>query len=181
MADLFMEGQIAAFLQDDLAAELEKIFDGFKLPDPTGKRSNINIFKQALPIPTIEEAPEGVTEEMLEEGLYDPVTNEDLYPYVIVRVENGTITDVNKDQSVLVNLVIGVIDRDKNNQGHKDVLNIIQKIYERFAKNSILAGNYENTFPIEWALQDEQSYPYFFGGMALTFNTLAICREDVNA
>ena len=75
-------------------------------------------------------------------------------------------------------MIIGVIDRDFNNQGHKDVLNIIQKIYERFAKNAILAQKYECVMPIEWALQDEESFPYFFGGMALNFETIPIRRED---
>ena len=58
------------------------------------------------------------------------------------------------------------------------MMNIIQKIYERFAKNAILAKKYECTMPIEWALQDEESFPYFFGGMALQFETIRIRRED---
>lgn len=169
---------IATFLQDDLADDLAEIFKHFRLKDPQGKTVGLNIFKQTLPIPTAAEMPDAVTDEELEEGVYDAAAKEDPYPYIIVRVEQGTIEQIDQEQTVIVNLIIGVIDRDYNNQGHKDVLNIIQKIYERFAKNAILAKKYECTMPIEWALQDEESFPYFFGGMALRFETIRIKRED---
>ena len=113
-----------------------------------------------------------------QKGIYDAIAKEDPYPYIIVRVEQGKIEGIDQEQTVFVNLIIGVIDRGYENQGHKDVLNIIQKIYERFAKNAILAKKYECTMPIEWALQDEESFPYFFGGMALQFETIRIRRED---
>ena len=169
---------IATFLQDDLKADLEETFKHFFLKDPQGKLVNLNIFKQNLPIPVAAEMPETVTDEELEEGVYDAIAKEDPYPYIIVRVEQGKIEGIDQEQTVIVNLIIGVIDRGYENQGHKDVLNIIQKIYERFAKNAILAKKYECTMPIEWALQDEQSFPYFFGGMALQFETIRIRRED---
>lgn len=169
---------IATFLQDDLAADLADIFKHFRLKNPQGETVGLNIFKQSLPIPTTKDIPDTVTDEELEEGKYNAEAEEDPYPYIIVRVEQGTIDKIDQEQAVIVNLIIGVIDRDYNNQGHKDVLNIIQKVYERFAKNAILAKKYECVMPITWALQDEESFPYFFGGMALTFETIPIRRED---
>ena len=169
---------IATFLQDDLAADLADIFKHFRLKNPQGETVGLNIFKQSLPIPTAKDIPDTVTDEELEEGKYNAEAEEDPYPYIIVRVEQGTIDKIDQEQAVIVNLIIGVIDRDHNNQGHKDVLNIIQKVYERFAKNAILAAKYECVMPITWALQDEESFPYFFGGMALTFETIPIRRED---
>ena len=169
---------IASFLQDDLAAELETLFEHFRLEDPDGNRRALNIFKQSLPIPEAEEIPDTVTDEELEEGIYDARAQAAPFPYILVRLEEGKIEVIDHEQTVTVNLIIGVIDRNHNNQGHKDVLNIMQKIYERFAKNAILAGKYENVMPIEWALQEEESFPYFFGGMALRFETAPIRRED---
>ena len=169
---------IATFLQDALAAELADIFQHFYLENPQGSRVHLNIYKQSLPIPTAKDIPDTVTDEELEEGTYNAEANEDPYPYIIVRVEQGSIKEIDSEQTVAVNLIIGVIDRNYNNQGHKDVLNIIQKVYERFAKNAILKDKYECVMPIEWVLQDEESYPYFFGGMALNFETLRIRRED---
>lgn len=171
---------IAAFLQDDLAAELESLFEHFRLPDPNGESVAPKIYLQNLPVPEAQEIPFTVTDEELEEGIYDAVAIDAYFPYIIVRVESGVIENPSGDQTVTVNLLIGTISRTHDNQGHRDILNIIQKIYERFSKNAILANEYECLHPIEWALQDEESFPYYFGGMALKFATLAIVREDPN-
>lgn len=169
---------IAAFLQDDLAEDLKQLFAHFRLEDPDGNRRAINVYKQSLPIPEAEEIPDTVTDEELEEGIYDAKAKEAPFPYILVRLEQGRIEVIDHEQTVTVNLIIGVIDRNHNNQGHKDVLNVMQKIYERFAKNAILAQKYECVMPIDWALQEEESFPYFFGGMALRFETAPIRRED---
>lgn len=169
---------IAYFLQDNLADELESLFAGKTLEEPSGGRSAIHVFKQNLPIPTIKDVPDEVTDEMLEEGTYAAVTVEDPYPYIIVRLDSGEIKEDGIEQTVTVNILVGVISRDYSNQGHKDVLNILQDIYERFSKNPILAGAYECSAIPSWALQEEASYPYFFGGMTMIFRTLKIFRED---
>ena len=54
---------------------------------------------------------------------------------------------------------------------------IITKIYERFAKMPVLNGKYTIQYPILWAIQDEESYPYYYGGMSLLFETAAVRRE----
>ena len=169
---------IATFLQDDLKNELEAILEHFRLRDPDGNPSKVNVFKQFLPIPEADEIPDTVTDLELEEGTYNARAKQVPFPYILVRVLEGTIENIDGNQAVDVNLLIGVVDKDRDNQGYKDVLNIIQKIYERFAKNAILAHKYECIMPIQWAMQEEESWPYFFGGMALRFDTTAIRRED---
>lgn len=170
----------ATFLQDDLCEELRKIFEGFQLKNPSGELSDINVFRQSLPIPAPSSPPDGEDPSYFEEGLgiTDPVKAEDPYPYAIVRLTDGSIKDIDGNQAVNVFIILGVYDDDLSNQGHKDILNMIQKIYERFAKNAILARKYECMHPISWTLQEEESFPYFIGGIALTFETLAIRRED---
>lgn len=171
---------VATFLQDDLVEELKNIFSGFYLKNPMGELSEINVFSQALPIPAPVAPPEDAEPELIEEGFIDtdPKRVEDPYPYAIVRIEDGKITTIDGDQTVTILIILGVYDESLANQGHKDVLNMIQKIYERFAKNAILAQKYECEHPIQWSLQEEESYPYYIGGIALTFNTLPIRRED---
>lgn len=169
---------VATFLQDDLAEELGSLFADFRANSPGGERVPLNIFKQFLPIPTAQEIPDTVTDLELEEGIYDAVAEQVPFPYILIRLTDGVITNIGGEQTVSVNIIIGTVDRSADNQGYKDVLNIIQKIYERFSKNAILAGRYECAMPIEWALQEEESFPYFFGGMALNFKTTPIIRED---
>lgn len=164
-------------LQDSLADELSKIFEHFYLEDPEGERTQLHIYKQHVPVP-VAIVPETVSDEELEEGIYDAQARDALFPYIIVRLEGGRIEEIDHEQMVDVSLLVGVIDRSYQNQGYRDILNIFQKIYERFAKNAILADQYECKVPIEWALQDEQSYPYFFGGMGLQFDMVGIRRED---
>jgi len=169
---------VASLLQDDLTEELKVIFKDFRLDGQDGERRGINIYEQSVPVQEAEEIPDTVTDEELEEGIYNAKEREALFPYIIVRLMDGKVEAVDGAQTVNVNLLIGVIDRSHSNQGHKDVLNIMQEIYRRFSRNPLLAKYYECVPPIEWALQDEPSYPYFFGGMALTFELSPIRRED---
>ena len=168
----------STFLQDALQEELQALFDGLRLEDPYGKRAPINVYKQRLPVPVAKDIPSTVTDMELEEGMYNTESVTVPFPYIIVRLEDGIIEKIDREQTVHVNLLIGVIDRNPDNQGHKDVLNLIQRITERFLKNPGLAETYACLPPIEWALQEEGSYPYFFGGMAMTFETAPIVRED---
>ncbi len=168
---------VAAFLQDDLAKELQRILKSFRLKDPQNNPSEIHIFKQNLPIPKPLEQ-ENFPIEALENGLIEEITEDDPYPYIIVRIEDGEIKDEASAQIVSTQLIIGIYDDAYEKQGHKDVLNIIADIYERFAKNAVLSSRYTIQYPILWALQGEESYPYYYGGMQLNWEVAAIRRED---
>lgn len=168
---------VATFLQSDLADELKKILKDFRLKNPKGESCSVNIFEQFLPMPEPADAGE-IPPEFLENGLIDQKTAPDPYPYIIVRVDDGEIADENSAQMVNITLIIGTYDPDYDKQGHKDTLNIISKIYERFAKMPVLNGKYTIQYPILWTLQDEESYPFYFGGMNLAFEIAAVRRED---
>lgn len=167
----------SAFLQSELADELKKIFSDFRLKNPQGEPSGINIFEQLLPMPEPLEQGE-IAPELLENGLVDVRTVPDPYPYIIVRLDEGEIEDADSAQKVSLSLLIGIYEPDYAKQGHKDILNIIAKIYERFAKCPVLNGKYTIQYPILWVLQEEESYPFYFGGMTLGFETAMIRRED---
>lgn len=168
---------VAALLQSELTDELRKILSDFRLKNPKGETCSINIFEQLLPMPEpsgrVETAPE-----LLENGLAEEQTAPDPYPYILVRTMDGEIEDENSTQKVNLALLIGIYDSDYNKQGHKDILNIVARIYERFAKMPVLNGKYIIQYPVLWALQDEETYPYYFGGMNLAFEIAAIRRED---
>lgn len=168
---------VATFLQDELVEELEQIFHGFFLKSPSGGMDKLHIFSQLLPMP-LPDNQEDIPPEILENGFFEEQTAPDPYPYIIVQMNNGEIVDVNSAQIVELTLIIGIYDSDYQKQGHKDILNIIAKIYERFGKQPILNGKYTIQYPILWSLQDEESYPYYFGGMRLLFEIAAVRRED---
>lgn len=168
---------ITLFLQSDLADELGEILKDIRLKNPQGELSRINVFEQLLPMPQASDM-DGIPPELLENGLADGQTVPDPYPYVIVRIDEGEIKDADSAQMVTVDLLTGIYDPDCRKQGHKDVLNIMAKIYERFAKQPVLNGKYTIQYPILWTLQDEEVYPFYFGGMKLIFETASIIRED---
>ena len=172
---------VASLLQDDLVQELNMLFAEDIFKNPKNERQALKAFPQALPIPEAGRMPEGDMDPVLIEeglGLSDQLSEDQLFPYAIVRVEDGEIAGAEADQQINITLLFGSWDNDRNNQGNKDILHMIQKVYERFSKNPILAGRYECLGRMKWATQDENSWPYFFGGMELQFSTIAIRRED---
>lgn len=153
----------AQILQEELVKEIGVIFKDDIFKDSTGEYTKMNVYEQNLPIREDEDAPDSA-------------------PYIIVRVETGTVKSGTDPQEVLVTLLIGYFDDSPKNQGHKGVLGIIQRIQERFMKEPMLAGQFmfqnDEQHPFDWALQDEESFPYFFGAASMTFKTAAIRKED---
>jgi len=160
-------------LQDDLKTELKSIFKGFQLMTPfldetrKPKMSEPNVFEQSLPIRENDEL--------------DNEQDDDPFPYIIIRVDSGSIAG-ESSHDVKLRMIIGTYDESLETNGHKDILNIIHKIYERFEKNPVLAEKYvmqDNLeHPFNWALQEEDTYPYYFGAIESTWATTAIRREN---
>lgn len=149
-------------LQDALCAEINKLFRDFPLKDASGARTQLKVYAQDLP----------ETETDDEDGT-DPA------PYCIVKLVDGTAGgDTN---IVRVVLVFCVRDAARDRQGHRDILTLIFRVYERFAKYPYL----ENfVFPVddnaafEWAIQDEDTYPYNVGACKLSFHCPTVQKED---
>lgn len=148
-------------LQDALCAEMSKLFQGFLLRDAGGDLTNLKVYAQDLP-----------------ETETDDEADTDPAPYCIVKIVDGT-AGVNHN-SVRVVLVFCVRDAARDRQGHKDILTLIFRVYERFAKNPYIGNFYfpvDDNSAFEWAIQDEDTYPYNIGACKLTFNGPSIQKE----
>lgn len=165
-------------LQDDLVEELGQLFEPFlyKVPldladieddmeekseaEREPKRVPLNIYSQALPV-------------QQSDADIEPV------PYIIVRLNSGSDPGGRESfNTVKVVLVIGIWDDDRDNQGHRDVLNIIDKIYARFSKDPYLKNRAVYTGEFDWVLQEDGYFPYHFGACSMEFHIAAIRRED---
>ena len=147
-------------LQDELVEEMKRLFSDYLYKAPTGKRIPINVYAQNIPINETDDDS-------------DPV------PYLIVRLNSGKDAGTRDSfNTVKVVFIVGIWDETNEAQGHRDLLNIFQKIYERFQTNPSLNNKtvYEGEF--DWALQDDNYYPYCFGACSLSFHIAAIRRED---
>lgn len=147
-------------LQDELVVELKRLFSDYLYKNPAGERVPINVYKQNIPVNETDDET-------------DPI------PYIIVRLNNGR-DDGKKDSFNTVKLVviIATFDDALDSQGYRDVLNIIQKIYQRFQTNPNLNGKAAYSGEFNWVLQDDNYYPYAFGACSLEFCIAAIRRED---
>nr|DAO39080.1 MAG TPA: tail completion protein [Caudoviricetes sp.] len=150
-------------LQKELMKDIGNIFEKDLFKDSLGKYVSLNIYAQNLPIREDEDAP-------------DPV------PYIVVRVLDGKVKGWVEAQEVQVMLIFGCFDDNVNNDGHEILLELIQKIEERFLKNPILSKQFmflnDEQHPFEWALQEEESFPYAFGAISMSFRTPTIRKED---
>lgn len=147
-------------LQDELIDEISRILDGHTYKSPEGERIPIHIFVQNIPMnETDDEA--------------DPV------PYIIVRLSSGE-DDGTRDSfnTVSIVIIIGIWDDALDSQGHRDLMNIIQKIYQRFHENPDLNRKALYAGEFKWAIQDDSYYPYNFGACHMKFQIAAVRRED---
>lgn len=148
-------------LQDELVEEFKKLFKEWLYKNPAGgDRIPLKIFAQHIPINETDDED-------------DPI------PYLIVRLNTGD-DDGTQSSFNEVNLVVivGIWDDDLNAQGHRDIMNIIQKIYERFNKDPNLNNKAAYKGPFHWMTQEDNYYPYYFGACSISFNIAAIRRED---
>lgn len=149
-------------LQDELVTEMSRILDGYlyKVPGDMTRRIPINVFAQSIPVNETDD-------------------EEDPIPYVIVRLNSGNDKgEKDSFNTVKLVIIIGIYDDALDAQGHRDVMNIIQKVYMRFHKDPNLNGKAVYTGEFNWAMQEDNYYPYSFGACSLAFHIAAIRRED---
>lgn len=148
----------ARILQDALVADLTELFKDRRYHAPISDDTALSVFSQNLPKRESEE-------------------DDDPFPYIIVRIDSGAIESQTDPHKVAVLLLVGVYDDDKENQGHRAVLEIMEVIQQHYEETPLLDGQFTFTDPFNWALQDEESYPYFFGAANLNFTLPAPRRK----
>lgn len=146
-------------LLDGLVEEVRESLDGFRLRSAKENYIPINIYTQNLP---------------LKEGKDD----EKLYPYVCICFDEEEIAEIEDPMSVTIYFVIGVIDRAKDKQGFRDVLQIANLIYQYIFRKGIIAKAFRPSYPFKIMLQQEDTYPYFIGGMESKWEMPSFKEED---
>ena len=142
-------------LQRAVMDDLRKLFknDRFKAPD--GGTASMKVYKQQLPKLPLQDDE-------------DEADGSDLFPFIVVRVMSGKIESPDASHEVTLLLWIGVFDDDLKNEGHDAVLEIIERVQQHYQEKPTLGAAFFKD-PFEWALQDEESFPFFYGGCSLTF------------
>ena len=182
-------------LQKAVMEDLDRLFQGDRFRTPDGGMAAPKAYAQFLPKrqthsigireaeddgypEALEEAQEEQTDtpepeaaeepQEPEEGEATELEDDDPFPYIIVRIDSGDIRSQDDAHLVTMVLIPGIYDPDPENNGHLAVLEICERIQAHYQENPVLGGA---TFvdPFRYALQDEESFPYFFGACSLTF------------
>ena len=138
-------------LQDDLIMRLEKAFEHDLFNAKGGKRSKLSFFTQNLPKKTD--------------------ADDEFFPFILIKLIDGEQKNQQSDNMTNIAFVIGVYDNDTEQQGYRDITHIINKIVENVKKNPIVGREFELSYPLKWKLHEEETDPYYFGGVEVPFIT----------
>lgn len=145
-------------LQDDIVTDLKELFKEYVYVDSYGNNAPLNIFAQTIPY-------------------QDSEDDDDSFPYVEVRISEGE--DDGETHNVTVIFVAGIRDSGKEAQGHRSIMNILQRIRGRYgAKPATGNGTGYQSGKWNWALETDSYYPYFFGAATTNFITASVQKED---
>lgn len=157
-------GQTPQLCQDALIEMLQELFDGKKYNGQEG-RKGLTIYKQDLPIP--------------EENDVDADTDAAAAPYIVVRMTGGEIPDEKSPQLVEFSLIICAYDTGHDRAGFQDVTNIKEDIVQRACSAPYFGGAFTILKPIAWALQQDDTAPYYYGAVTLNCTAPAMTQDTV--
>lgn len=154
---------IPIFLLDGLVERFEKELKGLALKDPKNPdlRKPIHIFPQHLP------------KKQKTKG-----TETSWYPYLCIRLADTERESNGEAGQSIVLFIAGVYDASEDNQGFRDALGIIQKVYESLIRNPIIKNQFQLTGPIRATYQEEDSDSYYFAGLETNWEVPTPLRED---
>lgn len=151
---------IAAHLQKALMEDVKEILKDIITEDASGGRvSGVNVFAQQLPIIRANEKEASKT-----------------LPYAVIKLLDGE-TEEDVPWTVTVGIYLGIRDTDRKNQGHRHVMVMIERIVDRFVSKPLLDNRFWAQQDIEWALDSEDLYPNFYGGVCIKFSVPKIGRR----
>lgn len=156
-------GMTPQLCQDALIEMLEELFAGRKFTGQEG-RKELKIIKQNLPIPKRQR-----------DRKVD--TDAAVAPYIVVEMDEGAIPDDDSPQLVDFSLVICAYDKGTDREGHQDVSNIKEDIIQRICSRPYFGGVFTVIKPITWALQKDNTPPYYFGAVAFTCTAPAMTQD----
>ncbi|KAI4444650.1 hypothetical protein FMM80_25285 [Schaedlerella arabinosiphila] len=148
--------------QEELAKDVEHILKDVVTTNAAGERIHgVTVYKQQLPVITSDEEDESK-----------------FFPYAIERLDEGKGVDDDSPWMVTADVLLGLHDAEPSNQGHQHILVMCQRLIDRYAAEPLLAKKYRAEQDMEWAVQDADTYPYFFGGVRIKFSVPKIGRRE---
>lgn len=146
-------------LQGALKKRLEGLFAGMLFQSPGGEEVALTIFEQNLPQKTEE--------------------SKSPFPFVIVKILEGDRKSETDSATGSIGFIIGTYDENENNQGYRDVALIMNKIVKSVSEFPLEAAMYELKYPLKWRIHEEETDPYYWGGIESEWVLPTYQRKDL--
>lgn len=149
--------------QRELIKDLTALFSNISTKDTLGKTvKGVKGYPQRLPIVESDEEDES-----------------QFFPYFIVRISEGNTPDDDTPWLVAVDILFGIYDNTLDVPvGSQKIMIMCERLINHFAEEPLLAKKYRAEQDIEFALQDEDTHPYYFGGVRIKFNIPKVARRE---
>lgn len=148
--------------QDALMEEVGHILKDVGTKNVSGENvDGVNLFAQNLPIVQSDDEDESK-----------------FAPYAVIKIYDGRTDNDESPWTVTADIHLCVHDAEEDNQGHRHVAVMIQRLVNRFAAEPLLDRKYRAQPDMEFALQDEDTFPFYFGGVRIKFSVPKIGRRD---
>ena len=157
-------GKTPQLCQDALIEMLKELL-GDKKFSGQESRKHLKFYKQDLPIPTEDDS--------------DSDLDGAQAPYVIVQMTGGTIETDNDPQIVEFSIIICAYDNGLDRSAWLDVENIKEDIIQRVCSAPYFGGAFTILKPIAWAMQADDTHPYYYGAVNLQCTVPAMTQDTV--
>lgn len=159
-------------LEQSLISEIEALSSEIRLEGIDGQEKLLKGYAEAipqlpLPVNWNEEAGDGF-------GESDP--EDALIPYFIVKTTE--ISYQEGEGAAKLYLLFCICDHSQEMQGYQTLWNLLNRITGRFRANTVLDAFYCEK-RMKAVIQDEDTYPYFFGGIEMEWNLPEMEEDEV--
>jgi len=170
----------AVLLQKNLIKIIENDTELLRLSKPgTSDLSKINVYAQRIPTNVHkDEDPESeydYTETEFEES---EDSDEESFPLALVKIVRGQVMQPMESYRVTVQIIFGIYDPTDDNGGELMVVNLLERMQRILVERGVVGDSWslcrynDNKFPmIEWQLSEDDTAPYFFGGLTAVYET----------
>ena len=175
----FVRANTPLLCQRALMREIERICSDMRFQDSKGNEdAKLVCYEQYMPLPhkVVDEIedPRVDTIDFTAAEIEDALQR---FPWCKTALVNAAVKEPNGDQIVTFELNVGIYDASLSKVGHRAILNIYDRIYQRFASDPLLESQYYNTGKFSLEFERDTQWPYYYGYIITEFNVAGIQRN----
>lgn len=165
--------------QRALMREIERICGDMSFEDANGNEdAKLVCYEQYMPLP--HKAVEEIEDPAVDSIDFTAAEIEDAiqrFPWCKTAIVGVEVKEPNGNQIVTFELNIGIYEASLQKTGHRAILNIYDRIYQRFAGDPLLDSQYYNTGKFLLEFERDTQWPYYYGYIVTEFDVLGISRN----